>query len=102
MLPEKFVTAYQTQGFVTKSAFHEDAMRHVEALAREIGEGPHPHHRRVVEGGDKLYNAYHAIPQGSVVSRKLKTERPHYNVFDEARVFASGPLEGPSTRGRSA
>jgi predicted amidohydrolase len=40
MLPEMFVTGYQTQDLVMKPAFHRDAMRQVEALAREITGGP--------------------------------------------------------------
>ena len=99
MLPEMFVTGYQTQDLVTKPAFHEDAMRHVEALAREIGEGPILTIGGPWKEGGKLYNAYHAIRDGRVISRKLKTERPNYNVFDEVRVFASGPLGEPFDAG---
>ena len=99
MLPEMFVTGYQTQDLVMKPAFHRDAMRQVEALAAELPEGPILAIGGPWAEGGKLYNAYHLLKGGRVVARKLKTERPNYNVFDEVRVFASGPLGDPYDAG---
>ncbi len=91
MLPEMFLTGYQTQDLVQKPAFHRDAMAQVDRLAAETADGPllgigGPH----AEGG-KLFNAYHVLKGGRVVSRTLKHERPNYTVFDEVRLFDQGP-----------
>ncbi|NDV02368.1 NAD+ synthase [Pseudoroseicyclus tamaricis] len=100
VLPEMFLTGYQPQDLVMKPAFAHDAMAAVEALARECADGPMlgigaPY---VAETG-LLYNAYAVLKAGQVHYRKLKTELPNYNVFDEKRVFASGPLSGPFDAG---
>ena len=99
-LPEMFVTGYQTQDLVLKPAFHRDAMARVAALAERVADGPilgigGPHW----ESG-KLYNAWHVLKGGRVVTRTLKHERPNYNVFDEVRVFAAGPPGAPFDAGR--
>jgi NAD+ synthase len=43
----------------------------------------------------KLYNAYALLAQGRVEAIRYKVNLPNYGVFDEKRVFASGPLPGP-------
>jgi NAD+ synthase len=47
-----------------------------------------------VEDG-KLYNAYALLAGGRVAALRFKVNLPNYGVFDEKRVFASGPLPGP-------
>jgi NAD+ synthase len=47
-----------------------------------------------VEGG-QLYNAVALLDEGKVAAVTLKHELPNYGVFDEKRVFASGPMPGP-------
>ncbi|MEZ5716685.1 MAG: NAD+ synthase [Paracoccaceae bacterium] len=93
--PEMFVTGYNTQDLVMKQAFHEAAIAAIEALARDCAEGPAlaiggP----AVEGGH-LYNAYYICKGGRVVTRVLKHHLPNETVFDEVRIFDSGPLGGP-------
>ncbi len=94
-LPEMFITGYNAQDLVVKPAFHLAAMAQIEALAAECADGP-----TLAIGGPfaedgKLYNAYHICRGGKVVSRQLKHHLPNYTVFDEVRLFDSGPLGGP-------
>ncbi len=95
VLPEMFITGYQTQDLVLKPAFCRDAMAHVEALARDCADGP-----AIGIGGpwmnrDKLYNAFWILRDGKVVTHVLKHELPHKQLFDELRLFDSGPICGP-------
>jgi NAD+ synthase len=46
------------------------------------------------EGG-KLYNAYALLDGGLIQSVRFKVALPDYGVFDDSRVFSSGPLPGP-------
>src|SRR3546814_11753237 len=47
-----------------------------------------------VEEG-KLYNAVLLLDGGEIVAKRFKVDLPNYGVFDEKRVFASGPMPGP-------
>jgi NAD+ synthase len=47
-----------------------------------------------VEDG-KLYNAYALLNGGRVEAIRFKVNLPNYGVFDEKRVFATGPVPGP-------
>jgi len=99
VLPEMFVTGYQTQDLVMKPAFHRDAMEAVTRLASDLRDGP-----ILGIGGPwfedgHLHNAYHILRGGRVIGRVLKHELPNYNVFDEARHFTPGPLSGPFDAG---
>ena len=95
LLPEMFVTGYQTQDLVVKPAFTADVMAKLDAFTATIADGPmlaigSPW----VEGG-KLYNALHVIRDGRVIHRQFKHELPNGDVFDEVRYFAKGPINGP-------
>ena len=100
-LPEMFITGYNAQDLVMKPAFHQAAIAMIETLAAECADGPAlaiggPW----VEGGE-LFNAYHICRGGKVVSRVLKHNLPNETVFDEVRVFDSGPLGGPYSVGNT-
>jgi NAD+ synthase len=43
----------------------------------------------------KLYNAYCLLDRGAIAAVRRKVNLPNYGVFDERRVFASGPVPGP-------
>ena len=92
---EMFVTGYNTQDLVMKPAFHQAAIAAIEALAVEHADGP----AFAIGGpwieGAQLYNAYHVCRGGKVVNRVLKHNLPNETVFDEVRVYDSGPLGGP-------
>ena len=94
-LPEMFLTGYQTQDLVLKPAFVHDAMAQMAALAQRIVDGP-----ALGIGGPYWdesghYNAYWVIQEGTVRARMLKHHLPHDDVFDEMRLFDSGPISGP-------
>jgi NAD+ synthase len=98
---EMFITGYNTQDLVEKPAFHQAAIAAIEALAEEYAEGPN----FVIGGpwieGASLYNAYHFCRGGKIVHRSLKHNLPNETVFDEVRVFDSGPLGGPYAVGNT-
>ncbi|HHI69614.1 MAG TPA: NAD+ synthase, partial [Rhodobacteraceae bacterium] len=95
-LPEMFITGYQVQDLVMKPAFTADAMRHIDQLAADCADGP-----ALAIGGpytdkeDKLFNAYYILQGGRIIRRVLKHHLPNETVFDEVRLFESGPLAGP-------
>ncbi|MFM2349330.1 MAG: hypothetical protein RIR04_296 [Pseudomonadota bacterium] len=94
-LTEMFVTGYQTQDLVMKPAFALHAMRGLQDLATKIIDGPAlgiggPH----LKDG-KLYNAYYILAEGQIAHVVLKHDLPNDGVFDEKRIFASAPLQGP-------
>ena len=100
-LPEMFITGYQTQDLIMKPAFYLDAIAAVAALAERCADGPSlmiggPH----VEGAE-LFNAYHMLKGGRVVSSALKHNLPNDTVFDEVRLYDSGPLGGPLAVGNA-
>ena len=94
-LPEMFVTGYQTQDLVRKPAFAVDAAAHLARLAEAAADGPAlgiggPHAE-----GALLHNAYHVMSGGRIRTHVLKHDLPNEDVFDEERLYESGPLQGP-------
>ncbi|WEF25917.1 NAD+ synthase [Paracoccus sp. S3-43] len=94
-LPEMFITGYQTQDLVLKPAFTRQAEDAIRALGAACTGGP-----AIGIGGpwadrDKLYNAYWIFKDGELVARVLKHRLPHKQLFDELRLFDSGPISGP-------
>ena len=93
---ELFIAGYPPEDLVLKPAFQAACRSAVEALARETADGG----PAVLMGtpwveDDKLYNAYALLAGGRVAALRFKVNLPNYGVFDEKRVFASGPLPGP-------
>ncbi len=100
-LPEMFLTGYNAQDLVMKRAFQIKVMDHIHALAAECADGPAlAIGAPVVEDG-KLYNAYLILKDGKIASRSLKHNLPNETVFDEVRIFDSGPLGGPYAVGNT-
>ncbi len=92
---ELFVAGYPPEDLVLKPAFQAACRSAVEALARDTADGP-----AVLIGAPwvedgKLYNAYALLAGGQIAAIRFKVNLPNYGVFDEKRVFASGPLPGP-------
>jgi NAD+ synthase len=100
-LPEMFIAGYNAQDLVSKPAFQRDVMTHIEALAADCAEGPAlAIGAPLVEEG-ALYNAYLILKGGKIASRILKHHLPNETVFDEVRIFDSGPLGGPYSVGNT-
>lgn len=94
-LPEMFLTGYQTQDLVLKPAFLRDALAAMQALAAQVTDGP-----ALGIGGPYVdetgrYNAWWVLKEGRVIARALKHHLPHDDVFDEMRLFDSGPVSDP-------
>jgi NAD+ synthase len=93
---ELFIAGYPPEDLVLKPAFQAACRSAVEALARDTaGGGP-----AVLIGSPwvedgKLYNAYALLDRGKVEAIRFKVNLPNYGVFDEKRVFATGPVPGP-------
>ena len=94
-LPEMFITGYQTQDLVLKHAFTRDAMAAVAALGEELTDGPAIGIGGPWREGGLLYNAYFVYRGGRLVARVLKHHLPYEQLFDELRLFKSGPISGP-------
>jgi NAD+ synthase len=93
---ELFVAGYPPEDLVLKPAFQAACRTAVEMLARDTGDnGP-----AVLIGTPwlehgKLFNAYALLADGRIDTVRSKVNLPNYGVFDEKRVFASGPVPGP-------
>ena len=94
-LTEMFITGYQTQDLVMKPAFHREAIHAVEVLALRIVDGPALGIGGPCVKDGQLYNAYYILEGGKIAATVLKHELPNSDVFDEKRVFASAPPQGP-------
>lgn len=95
LLPEMFLTGYQTQDLVLKPAFVRDAMAEMEALAAKITDGPALGIGGPYWGEAGHFNAFWVLHEGRVLTRLLKHHLPHDDVFDEMRLFDAGPISGP-------
>src|ERR1700741_2012773 len=96
IFPELFLAGYPPEDLVLKPAFQAACRSAVEELARETADGGPAMLIGTpwVEGG-KLYNAYCLPDAGMIQAVRFKVDLPNYGVFDEKRVFATGPLPGP-------
>ncbi len=95
-LPELFIAGYPPEDLVLKPAFQAACRSMVERLARETADGG----PAVLVGAPwveegNLYNAYCLLDGGQISAVRLKVDLPNYGVFDEKRVFVSGPMPGP-------
>lgn len=96
MLPELFLCGYPPEDLALNPPFQDACRQACEALARETADGG----PAVLIGlpwreGDSLYNAYALLDGGVIQSLRFKVALPDDGVFDEARIFARGPLPGP-------
>lgn len=94
-LPEMFLTGYQTQDLVLKPAFVAEAMAAMETLAARTADGPALGIGGPFRDARGAYNAWWVLKGGAVECRILKHDLPHDEVFDEYRLFDSGPVSGP-------
>lgn len=100
-LPEMFIAGYNAQDLVSKHAFQLDVMTHINALAADCADGPALAIGAPWAEGAELFNAYLILKGGKIASRILKHHLPNETVFDEVRIFDSGPLGGPYSVGNT-
>ncbi|EAQ04907.1 NAD(+) synthase [Pseudooceanicola batsensis HTCC2597] len=98
-LPEMFVTGYQTQDLVGKPVFHQAALAAIETLAADCADGPALAIGGPALEGASLFNGYHILSGGRVISRILKHNLPNETVFDEVRLYGSAAPAGPYSIG---
>ncbi|MEL6680898.1 MAG: NAD(+) synthase, partial [Pseudomonadota bacterium] len=95
ILPEMFLTGYQTSDLGRKPAFVSEAYRWVERLAADCADGPALGIGAPLRDGEALYNAYFILDRGAVHTVVRKQILPNDAVFDEVRVYDAGPPAGP-------
>ncbi|ASP19822.1 NAD(+) synthase [Antarctobacter heliothermus] len=100
-LPEMFIAGYNAQDLVMKPAFYTAAMKAVDELAAACADGPALGIGGPYVEGTELFNAYFICRGGKVVTRVLKHHLPNETVFDEVRIFDSGPIGGPYAVGNT-
>lgn len=94
VFPELFVCGYPPEDLILKPSFLDAVEKAVEDFAKDITAThvllPCPWRQ-----GGKTYNAVHLIGGGKILHTRYKHHLPNYGVFDEVRVFSSGPLPDP-------
>ena len=93
---ELYLTGYPIEDLVLKPALQQATREACEAFARDTSDGG----PAVLVGlpwaeGPFVHNAVAYLDHGRIESVRLKFNLPNYGVFDEKRVFASGPLPAP-------
>ncbi len=96
LFPELFLIGYPPEDLVLKPAVQDACRQALDELARDTADGG----PAVLIGlpwkeGDKLFNAIAALDGGRITGVRFKVDLPNYGVFDEKRVFDSGPMPGP-------
>src|ERR1700726_3457040 len=95
-LPELFLSGYPPEDLVLKPALQAACRGKIEDLARETADGGPAMLIGTpwVDNGN-LYNAYCLLDRGTIAALRFKVDLPNYGVFDEKRVFSTGPMPGP-------
>jgi len=96
VFPELCVSGYPPEDLVYRPAFLDAVEKAVKDLAAATADGG----PGVIVGApwrDKgnTHNAALLLDAGKIVTVRFKHHLPNYGVFDEYRVFASGPVPGP-------
>jgi len=100
VLPELVISGYPPEDLVYRPAFLDAAHKAVTELAKDTADGGPalivgaPWRGEGKEAG-KTFNAALVLDGGAISAIRFKHHLPNYGVFDEARVFDSGPAPGP-------
>jgi len=93
---ELVIPGYPPEDLVLRPSFQEAAKQQVELLASETADGgPAVLLGSIWQEKGSLYNAAILLDEGEIKSIRYKHDLPNYGVFDEKRIFQSGPLPGP-------
>ncbi len=93
---ELFITGYPPEDLILKPSFQKAAMDAIKTLAKLTKDSE----TMMLIGtpwreDNKLYNAVALLADGKVKQLVFKRDLPNYSVFDEKRVFDTGPLPEP-------
>lgn len=96
VFPELVVSGYPPEDLVLKAAFLDAVEQAVEDLAADTADaGPALLVGAPWRVAGRVHNAALLLDHGRIAASRLKHHLPNYGVFDEARVFAPGPVPGP-------
>ncbi|MDH5556387.1 MAG: NAD+ synthase [Alphaproteobacteria bacterium] len=96
VFPELIVCGYPPEDLVLKPFFQDRVEAAVYELAKDTADGgPAMLVSAPWRYEDGLYSAVMLLDDGEIAATRLKYDLPNYSVFDEKRVFKSGPLPGP-------
>ena len=95
VLPEQFIIGYPAEDLVLKPAAVADCRVLAEDFAKLTKDGPAVIFNLPWLEDGKLYNAALFMRGGKITDARFKHHLPNYGVFDEARLFARGPLPEP-------
>ena len=98
--PEMFITGYNPQDLILKTAFQKAATSSIEQIAAACSQGPAIAIGGPFCDGDKLYNSYYILAGGKIQAVIKKHHLPNEEVFDEVRLFSSGNVDGPFQIGK--
>ena len=100
-LPEMFITGYNAQDLISKTAFHTAAIKTIQRLAKACADGPALAIGGPWKEGESVFNAYFILQSGQIKSVVEKHHLPNDSVFDEVRIFDSGAVGGPYSVGNT-
>jgi NAD+ synthase len=93
---ELALIGYPPEDLVLKPALQDHVERAMVGLAEATADGgPAMLVGAPLREDGALYNAAFLIDGGVVTACRKKYDLPNYGVFDEKRLFAAGPLNGP-------
>lgn len=95
VLPEMFLTGYQTQDLVRRPAFLRDVAAELERLRLACADGPALGIGAPLAENGAIYNAFHVLQHGRTVAVIRKHHLPNTDVFDEHRLYEPGAISGP-------
>jgi len=95
--PEFSIAGYPPEDLTRKPAYVAACAAAIAALAADTADGG----PGVIVGGpwrdgEQLFNAAFVLDGGAITARRAKHELPNYGVFDDKRVFDTGPAPGPA------
>lgn len=94
LFPELSICGYPPEDLVLKPFFLEQVKDAVDQLVHE-SKNKYIALSCPWMQGSKIVSALHLIGEGQIAGTVYKHNLPNYGVFDEARIFKSGPLATP-------
>lgn len=95
VFPELVICGYPPEDLAIKKSFVQDCMAASKKLIADHATGPAFILTTPWEKDGKHYNAALFVDGGEIKNIVLKNNLPNYGVFDEKRIFESGPLPEP-------